>query len=155
MGHLHRVPGRPDRAAGCWAEDGGSEVGLRVGAGAGWEVEVRRRAVEVLGRARSLIVAIDKTDNQALALDMATALALVVGDDQRGRELLARKVELVRHRDELIDELQRARCQTRQLTARMLRLDREAPFPVRARRRETVPGPAGGLDVEVEIAGWA
>ncbi len=155
MDHLHRVSGRPDGATYCWAEGGSSEVRLTVGAGAGWDVEVRRRAVEVLGRARSLTVAIDKTDDQAVALDMATALALVAGDDQRGRELLARKVELVRRRDELIDELQRARHQTRELTARMLRLDRGDPLPVRARRRETVPGPGGGLDVEVDVAGWA
>jgi hypothetical protein len=155
MGHLHRVLGGPDGDACCWAEGGGPDVRLTVGAGAGWDVEVRRRTVEVLGRARSLVAAIDRTDDQALALDMATALALVAGDDQRGRELLARKVELVRRRDGLIDELQRARCQTRELTARMLHLERGGPLPVRARRRETVPGPAGGLDVEVDVAGWA
>jgi hypothetical protein len=142
-----------------WSSNGGaladrasdSAIGPATPVAEGRVVELRRRAVEALGQLRSLTAAIDATDGQAIALERDAVLALAYGDEGLGRELLDRKVLLVRRRDGLIEQLQGARCLTRELTGRMLQLEGENSLVRRACRRASFQSPVGPLDVEVDL----
>jgi phage shock protein A len=113
-------------------------------------VDLRRRVVGALGQVMSLTERLEAADGQAIALEREAVLALAAGDEDLGRALLDRKVQVVRSRDVLIDQLQGARRLTRELTGRM-RSAQERVLTRRTSRCQRVAGPSGPLAVEVEV----